>query len=236
MRGLAQEPGALVFLDAFHHPPPALIAVAAWGCDFLVCSAYKFFGPHVGVLWGRRELLEELPAYKVRPAAESLPDRWMTGTPNFEGIAGAAAAIDYLVNLGRNTARLLRRKPRTADSRRHYLIHAFVEIVEYERELCARLLSGLAELKQVKVWGITDAERLHERVPTVSFTHKKLSPKEITSQLGERGIFAWHGNFYALPLTEALGLEPDGMVRVGLLHYNTTAEVDRLLTALREWE
>jgi cysteine desulfurase family protein (TIGR01976 family) len=233
---LAHDVGALVFLDAVHYAPHLLVDVDDWNCDFLVCSAYKFFGPHVGILYGRRELLEELPAYKVRPASESLPDRWMTGTPNFEGIAGAAAAIDYLVDLGRNASRLLRKKPKTGEQRRHDLIHAFFEIAEYERELGARLLSGLAELKQVKVWGITDPGRLHERVPTVSFTHKKLSPKEIASQLGEQGIFVWHGNFYALPLTEALGLEPEGMVRVGLLHYNTAAEVDRLLTALREWE
>jgi len=236
MARFAHDVGALVFLDAVHYAPHLLVDVDDWNCDFLVCSAYKFFGPHVGILYGRRELLEELPAYKVRPASESLPDRWMTGTPNFEGIAGAAAAIDYLVDLGRNASRLLRKKPKAGEQHRHDLIHAFFEIAEYERELGARLLSGLTELKQVKVWGITDPERLHERVPTISFTHKKLSAKEIASQLGERGIFVWHGNFYALPLTEALGLEPEGMVRVGLLHYNTAAEVDRLLTALREWE
>jgi cysteine desulfurase family protein (TIGR01976 family) len=233
---LAHEVGALVFLDGVHYAPHALIDVEAWGCDFLVCSAYKFFGPHVGILYGRRELLEDLPAYKVRPASETLPDRWMTGTPNFEGIVGVAAAIRYLADLGHIVTRQLRRTPRTGDQRRHYLIHAFHGIVEYERELGARLLSGLAELKQVKVWGITNPERLHERVPTVSFTHKKLAAKEIATRLGEVGIFVWHGNFYALPLTEALGLEPDGMVRVGLLHYNTAAEVDRLFTALREWE
>jgi cysteine desulfurase family protein (TIGR01976 family) len=233
---LAHEVGALVFLDAVHYAPHALIDIEAWGCDFLVCSAYKFFGPHVGILYGRRELLENLPAYKVRPASETLPDRWMTGTPNLEGIVGVAAAIRYLADLGHIVTRQLRRTPRPGDQRRHYLIHAFHGIVEYERELGARLLAGLAELKQVKVWGITNPERLHERVPTVSFTHKKLAAKEVASRLGERGIFVWHGNFYALPLTEALGLEPNGMVRVGLLHYNTAAEVDRLFTALREWE
>jgi cysteine desulfurase family protein (TIGR01976 family) len=225
---LSHEVGALVFLDAVHYAPHALIDVEAWGCDFLVCSAYKFFGPHVGILYGRRELLEDLPAYKVRPASEALPDRWMTGTPNLEGIAGARAAVEYLAALAPTD--------RHAIDRRQALVATLNAIERYERELGARLLSGLAALKQVKVWGITDPERLHERVPTVSFTHKKLAAKEIATRLGEVGIFVWHGNFYALPLTEALGLEPDGMVRVGLLHYNTAAEVDRLLAALREWE
>src|SRR5262249_39853225 len=155
---LAHEAGALVFLDAVHHAPHALIDVQAWGCDFLACSAYKFFGPHVGVLWGRRDLLEDLPAYKVRPASETLPDRWMTGTPNLEGIAGASAAVEYLATLGG-----------IAGNRRGAIVAAFAAVERYERDLGARLLSGLAALKQVKVRGITDPVRLGERVPTVSF-------------------------------------------------------------------
>jgi cysteine desulfurase family protein (TIGR01976 family) len=221
--------GALVFLDAVHLAPHAALDVAGWGCDFLACSAYKFFGPHVGILWGRRDLLETLPAYKVRPAPEAIPDRWMTGTQNFECIAGVKAAVDYLFDL---TGRLAG----ATTSARPSFEKGFQAIEEYERALGARLLAGLEALPSVKVWGITEPERLRERVPTVSFTHRREKPNAIAEFLGARGIFVWHGNYYALPLTEALGLEPDGTVRVGLLHYNTEEEVDRLLAALSELE
>jgi cysteine desulfurase family protein (TIGR01976 family) len=219
---LAKQVGALVFLDAVHLAPHAAIDVRDWGCDFLACSAYKLFSPHVGVLWGRRELLERLPAYKVRPAPETLPDRWMTGTQNFECIAGVGAAVAYLAGLG------------SGPSRRAALVDAFAKIEAHERPLGERLIAGLRELPGVKVWGITDPNRATERVPTVSFTHRTRTPAEIAEALGRRGLFVWHGNYYALPLTEALGLEPHGMVRVGLLHYNTAAEVDRLLAELQE--
>ncbi len=224
---LAHEVGALVFVDAVHLAPHGLLDVTAWDCDFLACSAYKFFGPHVGVLWGRRELLMELPAYKVRPASDEIPGRWMTGTQNHEGIAGTLAAVDYLAELGHTL------DPETPD-RRSALRAAFAAIADYERELVGGLLAGLAELPEVKVWGITDPSRLQQRVPTVALTHNRLSPKELATYLAQRGIFVWHGNFYALPLTEALGLEPDGTVRIGLLHYNTREEVERLLDALRQ--
>ena len=220
---LAHAAGARVFLDAVHHAPHCAIDVRDWDCDFLVCSAYKFFGPHVGILWGKRELLETLPAYKVRPAPETVPDRWMTGTQNFECIAGVKAAIDYLANLAPAHA-----------SRREAHVAAFHAIEERERKLGARLIEGLLSLRDVKIWGITDLTRLHERVPTVSFTHRTKKPQDIAGYLGERGIFVWHGNYYALPLTESLGLEPDGMVRVGLLHYNTEEEVDRLVDVMNE--
>ena len=226
----AKEAGALVFLDAVHYAPHALIDVAQWGCDFLACSAYKFFGPHVGVMWGRRELLQKLPAYKVRPAAEKLPDRWMTGTQCHEGIAGAAAAIEYLADLGRACS------GDDNQPRRAALTAAFLAIGEYERTLAARLLAGLSRLPAIKVWGITDPARLQERLPTVSITHHRLKPAELAAALGERGIFVWHGNYYALQLTETLGLEPDGMVRIGLAHYNTSEEVDRLLEELASLE
>jgi cysteine desulfurase family protein (TIGR01976 family) len=224
---LAHGHGALVFLDAVHHAPHALLDVAGWQCDFLACSAYKFFGPHVGVLWGRRELLEELPAYKVRPAPDTIPGRWMTGTQNHEGIAGALAAVDYIADVGRKLA------PGTAN-RRDALAAAYGAITTYERGLVAELLEGLAELPEVTIWGITDQKRLEERVPTVAITHSRLRAYELAVYLAGRGIFVWHGNFYALPLTEALGLEPDGVVRIGLLHYNTSEEVQRLVAALAE--
>ncbi|MBI3839704.1 MAG: cysteine desulfurase-like protein [Planctomycetia bacterium] len=226
---LAHKVGGQVFLDAVHYAPHALVDVAGWDCDYLACSAYKFFGPHVGILWGRRELLRDLPAYKVRPAADALPERWMTGTQNHEGIAGTLEAIEYLADLGRYFA------PEAAD-RRAALAAAFAEIGSYEGQLCRQLIAGLAELPSVSVWGITDQQRLSERVPTVSITHRKLPPAELAEYLGLRGIFAWHGNFYALELTETLGLEPTGLVRLGLVHYNTSGEIERLLAVLQELE
>lgn len=225
----AHDAGSQVYLDAVHYAPHALMDVRAWDCDYAVCSAYKFFGPHVGILWGRGELLEALEPYKVRPAADTLPERWMTGTQNHEGIAGVLAAVEYLADLGRQFV------PGAA-TRREALAAAFREIGIYERQLCAALLVALAELRQVRVWGIAEASRCSERVPTVSITHRQRSAIEVVDHLAERGIFAWHGNFYALELTESLGLEPDGLVRLGLLHYNTAGEVERLLAALKELE
>jgi cysteine desulfurase family protein (TIGR01976 family) len=223
---LAHEAGAAVFLDAVHHAPHLLMDVTAWDCDFLCCSAYKFFGPHVGILYGKRVLLQELPAYKVRPCPETLPDRWMTGTQNFAAIAGAGAAIEYLAGIGRSLAE-------TGD-RRACLVRALGAVERYEREAGANLLRALASLPAIHVRGITDPGRLSERVPTVAFTHAARTPAEVVKHLAARGVFAWHGNYYALPLTEALGVEPDGMVRVGLLHYNTAADIDRLVGALGE--
>lgn len=224
----ARDVGALTFLDAVHYAPHALIDVAAFGCDFLACSAYKFFGPHVGVLWGRRELLDELHAYKLRPVPDTVPDRWMTGTQNHECIAGVLAAVDYLADLGREP-----RKDGHSTSRRAALAAAFARIERHERELVSRLLSGLAEIPAVRVFGIIAPERLGERVPTVAITHEHLAPLAVAERLAEQGIFVWHGNYYALSLSEALGREPEGMVRIGLLHYNTREEVERLLDALR---
>lgn len=224
----AHEAGALTFLDAVHYAPHALIDVTGWGCDFLACSAYKFFGPHVGVLWGRRELMAELPAYKLRPVLDSIPDRWMTGTQNHEGIAGVRAAVEYLAELGVSSG------DRAGTlTRRAALQSAFARIERCERELVARLLAGLGEIAGVRIWGITDRSRLTERVPTVAVTHERLSAQAVAERLAEQGIFVWHGNYYALSLSEALGREPEGMVRIGLLHYNTVEEVDRLLDALR---
>lgn len=222
----AEEEGAMTFIDAVHAAPHLPLDVAAWECDFLACSAYKFFGPHVGVLWGRRVLLEAVEAYRVRPAGDDLPGKWMTGTQNHEGIAGTLAAIDYLADLGRQHGGGL--------SRRSALLAAFACIRDHEQSLASRLLAGLRSLPAYKVWGITDPACLHNRLPTLGLTHRRLSPLELAEFLADRGIFAWHGNFYALPLTEALGLEPDGMLRVGFLHYNTPGEADRLLEALAE--
>jgi len=225
---LAHAAGSLVFLDAVHYAPHLSMDVTAWDCDFLCCSAYKFFGPHVGILYGKRALMESLPAYKVRPCAETLPDRWMTGTQNFAAIAGVGAAIEYLAQIGQSLGE--------KTGRRQALVRAFAAIANYEREASGQLLVGLASLPGIQVRGIIDPKRLGERVPTVSFTHARWKPIEVVDHLAKRNIYAWHGNYYALPLTESLGVEPDGMVRVGLLHYNTSSEIERLLVALAELE
>jgi cysteine desulfurase family protein (TIGR01976 family) len=221
---LAHEARALVYLDAVHYAPHGLLDVQEWGCDFLACSAYKFFGPHVGILWGRRELLASLPAYKVRPATEKLPDRWMTGTQNHEGLAGVTAAVDYLASLG------------TAEQpRRQRLEIACRAIRDYERTLADRLLDGLAARPRFRVWGITRREQRVWRVPTVSITAADRTPSQIAEHLASREIYTWNGNMYALELTERLGLEEGGgLLRLGLVHYNTFEEIDRLLQALDE--
>jgi cysteine desulfurase family protein (TIGR01976 family) len=219
---LAHDAGALVFLDAVHYAPHGPIDVQEWGCDFLACSAYKFFGPHVGLLWGRRELLEALPAYKLRPASEALPDRWMTGTQNHEGLAGVVAAVDYLADLG------------TGATRRERLRTAMEAIRAYERELARRLLAGLAERPRFRVLGLTRPDALERRVPTVALTADR-TPEEMARHLAGREIYAWNGNMYALELSERLGLEGrGGFLRLGLVHYNTAEEVDRTLRALDE--
>ncbi|MGQ9604582.1 MAG: cysteine desulfurase-like protein [Thermogutta sp.] len=222
----AHAAGALVFVDAVHYAPHRCIDTDGWGIDFLVCSGYKFFAPHVGIMWGRRPLLESLPAYKVRPAPNVLPDRWMTGTQNHEGIAGVAAAVEYLADLGRGC------EP-GAPNRRSALRSAFQAITRHEQSLAAALLQDLSDCPGIRVWGIrkADADR---RVPTVAITHRRLCARELAEYLASRSIFTWHGNFYALPLTEALGVEPDGLLRISMVHYNTHEEVARLISALRE--
>ncbi|MCA9270303.1 MAG: aminotransferase class V-fold PLP-dependent enzyme, partial [Planctomycetales bacterium] len=226
--GWAKEAGAMSFLDAVHYAPHALMDVADWGCDFLAASAYKFFGPHVGFLYGRRELLESIRPYKLRPSSDDLPGKWMTGTQNHEGIAGVLAAIDYLADVGRTQA------GDHALPRRAALRQALAAIQNYERGLAQRLLAGLAAIGGVKIYGIAAADRSAERCPTVSITHPNFTSAELAERLGRRGFFVWHGNYYALPLTSALGVEPEGMVRIGLVHYNTADEVDRFLAALAE--
>ncbi|MGI9470512.1 MAG: cysteine desulfurase-like protein [Rubripirellula sp.] len=219
----ARQVGALSFLDAVHFAPHGLIDVEEWGCDFLACSAYKFFGPHVGMMYGRRELLESLQPYKLRPAPDSLPGRWMTGTQNHEGIWGTRAAIDYMAAIGGD--------PSGSLSRRDRLRLAFSEIKRYEDSLLGRLLDGLENVSDCKVWGITDRSRFHERCPTISVTHRRMTPRTVAERFAQAGLFVWHGNYYALPLTERLGVEPEGMVRIGIVHYNTVEEVDRLIAA-----
>jgi cysteine desulfurase family protein (TIGR01976 family) len=219
----AHDAGALVYLDAVHYAPHGPIDVRDWGCDFLACSAYKFFGPHVGILWGRRELLEKLAPYKVEPAPNTVPECWMTGTQNHEGLAGVAAAVDYLASLG------------TGADRRQRLVSALAAIQEHEAGLLRRLLAGLAERPRFRVWGVTQGEGLSRRAPTVSITARDRTSRQLAEHLAARGICAWDGNFYALELVELLGLEgKGGLLRLGLVHYNTAEEVDATLRALDE--
>jgi cysteine desulfurase family protein (TIGR01976 family) len=222
---LAHSVGALSFVDAVHYAPHGPIDVQALGCDFLACSVYKFFGPHVGVIYGKREHLERLQPYKVRPASNTNPDRWMTGTQNHEGLAGTIAAVDYLAALATPEAQ--------TGGRRAALVDAMTTIKQYERELSERLVGGLLRIPGLTFYGIREPERFDWRTPTVSFRIAGHSPAAIAARLGEQGIFVWNGNYYALGLTERLGVEADGgMVRVGLAHYNTAEEVDRLLAAV----
>jgi cysteine desulfurase family protein (TIGR01976 family) len=241
----AHEVGAWVFVDAVHYTPHGPVDVQDWGCDFLACSAYKFFGPHVGVLWGRRQLLEELTPYKLRPVPETLPDRWMTGTQNHEGLAGVAAAVDYLADLGEcpasgaasasrggaseHSGLTLRRSP----ERRRQIHQGMVAIKVYEVGLGQRLLDGLANRPRFRVWGITEPGKFSWRVPTISITTEGRSVEDLARHLAGQQIYVWNGNMYALGLTERLGLErTGGLLRMGLVHYNTAEEVDAVLRAL----
>lgn len=225
---MAHQVGALVFLDAVHYGPHGLIDVVDWDCDFLTCSDYKFFGPHLGMLWGRRALMEKLEPFKVRPANSDLPSRWMTGTQSHESIVGGNACIDYLAEIGRKTGAGENANRRTA------LVSAFDSIVAYEQVLSEKLIDGLTQIDGLEIVGITDRSRLADRFPTFSIRHPAVSPNEIARQLGEQGICVWSGNYYALEFSRRLGFEPDGMVRIGLVHYNTIDEIDRLIESLEQ--
>jgi cysteine desulfurase family protein (TIGR01976 family) len=226
---LAHSAGALIFVDAVHYAPHGAIDVQALDCDFLACSPYKFFGPHMGTLYGKREHLMRFAPYKVRPAPDALPDRWETGTQVQELIAGIAAAVEYLATLGR------RHNP-AAQDRRSALLAAYRVTHEHEMALLAKLMQGLQRIDGLRIFGITDPAKFDQRCSTVSFRLEGHTPTEVATFLGEHGIFTWDGNFYALNLTERLGVQcSGGLLRVGLVHYNTAEEVERLLAALRKF-
>ena len=232
---LAHAVGAWVYVDAVHYAPHGPIDVQALGCDFLVCSVYKFFGAHLGALYGRYELLDELPAYKVRPAGNAPPNKFETGTQSFEAQAGATAAVEYLASVGRRFGTEYAEGIPGFEGQRLDLKTGLTAIRAYEQELCAQLIAGLQEIPDLHVHGITDPVRFAQRVPTVSFTLEGLTPREIARRLNEANVFVWNGNFYALAVTERLGLEDlGGLLRVGLAHYNTAEEVDTLLGALAD--
>jgi cysteine desulfurase family protein (TIGR01976 family) len=226
----AHEAGALAFVDAVHAAPHLPIDVQAVDADFVACSAYKFFGPHVGVLYGKRDVLDGLPTYKLRPAA----DRFETGTLNHEGIAGALAAVEYIAGIGEQYGAGYAAPFALAGmaGRRLHAHAGMAAIRAYEMPLFGRLLDGLATVNGVRLWGIADRSRFMERTPTAAITLDGRTSESVAKTLGARGIAVWWGDFYAVGPMERLGLYPGGVVRIGLTHYNTAAEVDRLVTEL----
>ena len=224
----AREAGAWSFIDAVQSAPHIVSDVQDFGCDFFVSSAYKFFGPHQGILWGRREILEQLQPYKVRPAPDSLPWSFETGTQSHESMAGTAAAVDYFAWIGTEMAGV-------SGSRREAIVGALELLFDYERALADKLVAGLMDIDGVRVLGITDEAAMSRRVPTVSFVHDRHEPSAIAKALAERNIFAWSGHNYALELARALDIEKSGGgVRIGPVHYNTLEEIDVLIAALQQ--
>jgi cysteine desulfurase family protein (TIGR01976 family) len=230
---VAHAAGAWVYVDAVHYAPHGPMDVQAIDCDFLVCSAYKFFGCHVGALYGRYELLDQLQAYKVRPAEDVPPHKFETGTKNHEGLAGTTAAINYLADLGAEFGAPFADQFPGFEGRRLHLKTAMAAIRAYERPLVGRMIQGLKATPGVTLYGITDPARFDQRAPTAAFTLDGYTPRQVADRLGGEGIFVWDGNYYALAVTERLGVEENGgMVRVGIAHYNTLDEVDRLLVVV----
>ena len=224
---LAKKAGAMVFVDSVQYAPHHLPDVQALGCDFLVCSAYKFYGPHLGLLWGREDLLRALHPYKGRCVPDELPDRFESGTPQLELLAGLNATFDYFEQLGVHLG--------AQGSPRDLMSSAYASSQDYEHVLTRALIEGLSGIETVQVYGITNSNRMHERVPTISIRVNGNAPSTIAAALARKGIFVWHGHNYAYEPTRQLGLpEDEGVVRIGLAHYNTVDEVDRIVTSIAE--
>ncbi|NMR27294.1 cysteine desulfurase-like protein [Pseudoalteromonas sp. NEC-BIFX-2020_015] len=217
---LAHAVGALVYVDAVHYAPHELIDVQALDCDFLACSAYKFFGPHLGMVYGKREHLEGFTPYKVEPAKDVIPGRWETGTQNFEALAGLIAAVDYIAAISELD---------DSHPRREKLAVAFTKTKQHEMALSEYFLTRLVNYPNIKLFGIDDLDRLAERTPTFALTFEGLTPREVSEFLGKQHICVWDGNFYAQGLCKQLGvLDSGGVVRIGCMHYNTIEELDKL--------
>jgi cysteine desulfurase family protein (TIGR01976 family) len=224
---MAHDAGALVYVDAVHFAPHGPIDAQALDCDFLAASAYKFFGPHTGVMYGKYALLDELMAYKVRPASDRPPGKWETGTPSFESLAGVKAAVEYLDGIGTDDGGTAGRPQR--------LKRAMGLIKEHEAAVSQRFLELAPQVPGLRVFGITDVERLAERAPTFAVSLAGYSAREVAERLGRQGIFVWDGHYYAVAVMERLGLlDSGGLVRIGFVHYNTLEEVDRTIEALKE--
>ena len=230
---MAHDSGTLVYIDAVQYAPHGPIDVQDLDCDFLVSSSYKFFGPHAGILYGKHDLLEKLFGYKVRPATNKLPGKFETGTQNHEGLAGVLGAIEYFEWIGKEFGGEYAATLSSYQERRLELKKGMAAIHTYELELGRALLSTLGSIPGLRLYGLTDENRLQDRVATFSFRIKDMHPRKVAEQLAEQGIYVWDGNYYALNITERLGVEDSGgMVRVGAAHYNTLEEVERLKDAL----
>ena len=219
---IAKDAGALVFVDAVQLTPHHLVDVQALGCDFLACSSYKFFGPHLGIVWGRHDLLSSIYPYKGRCVSDASPDRHETGTPQYELLAGLSATVRYFETLGGMLG--------GQGNRRALIEHAYAASRSYEEPLTNTLIAGLEDIPGITVYGITNPNRIGERVPTVSIRHAEVAPQPIAEALGAAGIHVWHGHNYAYEPARALGLPLDeGVVRIGVAHYNTQAEIERTI-------
>jgi len=234
---MAHDAGALVYIDAVQYAPHGPIDVQDIGCDFLVCSSYKFFGPHAGALYGKYDLLNELKAYKVRPASDELPHKFETGTQNHEGIAGVLGALEYLEWLGMHygAGQESAWKEAGFTGRKLDLKKGISVMQAYEYDL-SRVLIGIVEsVPGTRIYGITDMDRLDERVPTVSFTVEGKDPEQLADEIGRHGIYVWNGHNYALAIVERLGLlDAGGMIRVGPVHYNTLDELENFGEILKK--
>ena len=228
LTSLAKEAGALVFVDAVQFAPHGFVDVAALGCDFLACSSYKFFGPHLGILWARSDVLDTLPAYKCRCSSDALPERFETGTPQIELQAGLTATVNYFSELGCHINGLESAAPGSA--RRDAVRTAFEASMAYESGLALSLIEGLSAIPGVRIRGITNSNRIAWRVPTVSFTVDGLKPDDIVRSMNDDNVFVWAGHNYALEVVRQLGIpEDEGVVRVGIAHYNTSEEITQAL-------
>jgi cysteine desulfurase family protein (TIGR01976 family) len=239
--GWAHDVGAIAWIDAVQFAPHGPIDVQKLDADFLLCSSYKFFGPHLGILYGKAEHLETFPAYKVRPASDKIPERWETGTLNHEGLAGLVGVIDYLAMIGRDNRNRypelsgVNSNTSSYQGRQLELKVTMHAMADYERGLSAQLLAGLREINGLRVYGITDTKQLALRVPTFACTIEGYSPRELAEYLASQDIFAWDGNYYALGIMERLELESKGgALRLGMAHYNTVDEIDRVLECLEQ--
>ena len=229
----ARDAGAWTYIDAVQLVPHVSTDVQELGCDFLVCSAYKFFGPHQGALWGRRELLEMLEPYKVRPASDNIPFCYETGTQNHEGMAGTIAAVDYFAWIGETMGGQYHEKYEQFATRRKHVHAALDCLFAYEHGVAEHLVKGLQTLPCVRIQGISATDAMHRRVPTVSFTVDGVSPDTIAERLAAQNIFVWSGHYYAVELANHLNIyDSGGTVRIGPVHYNSRAEIDQLLNAL----
>lgn len=225
LTAIAKQAGALVYVDAVQFAPHGLIDVQELGCDFLICSAYKFFGPHMGILWGRLDIIDGLKAYKCRCSSNGLPERFELGTPQIELMAGLTAAVDYFADVGASAGE--------GGSRRQKLARAFEASIAYENRLAQRLIDGLADISGLTIHGITDPKRLGDRVPTVSFTVDGIVPETIVRQMNAENIFLWSGHNYAWEIVHQLGIPAEqGVVRIGIAHYNTSDEIDETLESV----